>query len=615
MRQQSLQAPAGSQVASTKETDPLSTLNRVPSSAERTHLLALIKQDQDDASLLSQQIELRRKGKDLSEKCVEDIKRSLTLSTILQAAVQERIEENLERIKKFTDAEKTLNADASSEKTEERFTAMNFSTIFSLYKREIERYRTLVESDMVEAKDATSRTRSLEQQLLEARSRLAQESKTLGFLESCRGQISSAISEKRALISHGRLLPDETLVAIFQYALADFIDTARKDPKSTRTFIPFQLSWVCQRWRKIIQRTPSLWRYIPIATPAPISNYSSKIAVTSHYLSRCGNMQSLIIHWPRNGPWDVGMSERHDNWGRRLPAQSLSCTDPLAYCMTNAPENVKTSLRSVSSLELIGRDKGTKVDCQIPAKYYIIRELYPAFNSTTVATTVTEMRLHIQNTTVSTLSSILSPLNNLSLLELDIPGGCSNDLTSPVTPITLPNLQRLSASTKMITQVLGIVIIAPGLCQLSVDGEGGDSQSLEDWESCSNRAALKENIAHLTFSKLSSDEKTRTDLLPRFAGWARVEHLILQGAHHTPIVEVLTADGCNFPNLVELSLVETDISGDILRKLVISRNSQDHSKENGTKRMKNLTLSGCKGIEQSVCESLNAIVDRMVVYI
>ncbi|PVF93345.1 hypothetical protein CPB86DRAFT_877236 [Serendipita vermifera] len=601
---------------SMKAVDPLSKLNRVPSTAERTHLLALIKQDQDDASILSQQIEIRRKGKELSEKCVEDIKKSLILSKILQSAVQERIEENLERINNFTEVEKTVIVDTTPEDAEERFTAMNFRTIFGLYKREVERYQTLVESDMIEAKDATSRTHNLEQQLLEARSRLAQESKTFGLLEGCYRQILSSISEKRALISCSRLLADETLISIFQLLLADVIATARENPEIPHSFVALKLSQICQRWRKIVHHTPSLWRYIPIATPRPTGSYSSKVAATSHYLSKYANTQPLIIHWPRNGPWEVGPIVHQNQWGRpyNTTTERVYCKDPLAYCMTHAPENTKEILRTAASVEFIGRNGKSTVECQIPAQRYTIRELQPTFNSAPIAAGVTELRLHIRDMAPSTLNSILAPLVNLSLLELDIPGGCAIEPSSPTRKVTLSKLQHLIISTGIALQVLDVLLNAPSLSQLWVDQSGGDSQSLDNWKLYIDRAGLDKSITRLTLSGSPSEEITKTHILPKFSDWAGVEHLVLRGPHHTPILEALAADRSNLSNLVELSLIETDIPGDILRKFFISRNNQGSSEENGAKRIQRLTLDRCKGIEQGICESVAVNLEKLTVY-
>jgi hypothetical protein len=571
--------------------------------------LDAIRQDEEDALILSRQIEARRKRRNLMAKCVEDIEGTLVISTKLQVAAQGRIEENLERISEFTKTEKTLKINISPAEAEERSTAMNFCNIFALYRQEIERYRALVEADMVEAKEATSRTHDLEQQLLEAKSRLTQENKGLGFLEVCREQIMLAISEKRGLISPGRFLPEETLIAIFQHIITDTIDLTRKDPKCSRNFVALKLSSVCQRWRKILQHTPSVWTYIPIAIPSPIASYSRRLAATYHYLFRCENLRTLTLHWPRNGPWSVGEVERRDIFNRFSPVEHVLCTDPLAYYIAHAPEG----LHDLKYLELIGRDKNVKVDCQIPAKSLVIWELHPTFNSITIAAGVTEMRLHIRDTTALILSSILSSLTNLSFLELDIPGGCSNNSTTSIAPITLRNLRKLIASTKIIIQVLGIVVIAPGLCQISVDGEGAEPQSPENWNSCTDRTMLKENTTHLTLSGLDSEEQLRTHLLPKFANWVGVEHLVLEGAHHTPIIEAMTADRSQFPKLAELSLVETDIPGEILEKLVTSRINQESAMENGTKRLRKLTLNGCKGINRALCEGLTTTVDKLIV--
>jgi hypothetical protein len=572
--------------------------------------LALIQQDQKEASLLFEQIEVRRRGKKLSERCVEDIKRSLVLSRTLQTAVHDRITENLERIKKFKEAEKTLRLDESSVETEERPTATEFLTLFDFYQQEISRYTSIVESDRGEAQSATTRTRNLEQQLLEARSRLTQESKSLGFLEACRRQILSTISEKQALISHGRLLPDEILVAIFQNEINRAINNLRKKPQISRTFMVLRLSWVCRRWRNLIYYTPSLWECVPLATPLSVTSYSSKLAATSHYLSRCESTRSLIIQWPDKGPWTIATSDRYDIWAQPLGVET--CTDPLSHCLTNAPEDIKVALRNARSLELVGRDQNTKVDCQIAANCYIIRQLYPVFNSK-IATGVTELRLHTEEMTNSRLCSILAPLTGLYVLELDIPNGCSRDPTSLSAPIILPKLHTLVASIKVHIQVLGIVFSAPGLCQLSVKGEGGEPQSLSNWKACIDRKALNDSITHLTLSRSSSEEQTRVHLLPKFAGWTGVEHLVLQGAHHTPIVKVMAADQTRFSKLTELTLLKTDIPGEILEKLVMSRTNQENATENGTKRLQKLTLNGCKRINRRLCEGLMTMVDKLIV--
>jgi hypothetical protein len=598
-----------------KVADPLSDLNRVPSSAERTHLLALIQQDQEDASVLFRQIEFRKGGKERSERDVDVINNSLLLSTTLQATVKERIEENLRRIEKLEATEMNLKGNTSPTKTEDRSTETNFRTILGYYRGEIGKYRVMVQSDMEEVEQEASRTYSLEQQLLEARSRLDQESKTIGLLEGCHQRILSAISGKEALLSHGRLLPDEILVAIFQYLLADILASVRKNSKSSRKFAVLKLTWICRRWRNIIYHNPSLRKYIPIPTPRPSTSYSPKLAAMSDYLPKCENMRTLIIHWPRNGPWQVGAAERYDPRTRTyVTAEPTSCADPLEYCMNHAPNDVKATFGSAETLELIGRDQNTKVACDIAANCYIIRNLRPVFNSTEISTRITEVRLHVQDATLARLYSILKHLANLSLLELEIPGGCSGDSTSIVRPAVLSKLKRFLASAKVITQVLWAVIITPALCQLSVEGEGGGPLSLDDWRSCARRAALSENITHLTLSDLSSEGQARTDLLPKFLNWTRVEHLVLRGAHHAPIVDTMATDPVQFPKLMKISLIDTDIPGEILWKFVTSRNNQDHSNGDSTTRVQKLTMDGCKGTNQTLCENLTAIVEEIVVY-
>jgi hypothetical protein len=177
----------------------------------------------------------------------------------------------------------------------------------------------------------------------------------------------------------------------------------------------------------------------------------------------------------------------------------------------------------------------------------------------------------------------------------------------------LPKLRKLIASTKLIIQVLGIVFDVPSLCQLSVEGEGGEPQSLDSWELCTGRAVMKEKINHLTLSGSSSEEQTRTHFWPKFTDWTRIEHLVLQGDHYTPVVEAMTVDRGKIPNLMDLSLVETNIPGEVLEKLIASRNNQDNSGENGARRIQKLTLDGCKGIDRNTCEVVTTMVDKMIV--
>jgi hypothetical protein len=224
---------------------------------------------------------------------------------------------------------------------------------------------------------------------------------------------------------------------------------------------------------------------------------------------------------------------------------------------------------------------------------------------------------------------VLEELLSLSILDVHISDGSLIEvpgLSDTIFP-ALTHLTSLSACALVISQILEAAGNAsPPLTRLTLD-EGVDHDFLYDnydgdvslshfpgdyWE---NRSfLLGTTITHLILTGSPSKEFSVGYIYPRVSSCTRVKHLTLRGANLSPILEAMDVDGKVLPNVVELVLEETDILGDVIRKLINTRQYRESQKLLGWRRIENLVLDRCKGVDRAFCEDVIQKVDKFIVY-
>jgi hypothetical protein len=194
--------------------------------------------------------------------------------------------------------------------------------------------------------------------------------------------------------------------------------------------------------------------------------------------------------------------------------------------------------------------------------------------------------------------------------------------------LTLPHLKSLSACVHVIYQILEATGNAsPPLTRLTLDEDvhHGLRYEFDDdddifisllpadyWE---KRAfLLSTTVTHLTLTGSASEELSETYIFPRISSCTGVKHLTLRGANLSPILEAMEVDGEVLPNVVELVPERTDIIGDVIGRLINTRQYRESQKLLGWRRVEKLVLDRCKGVDRAFCEDVIQKVDKSIVY-
>jgi hypothetical protein len=134
------------------------------------------------------------------------------------------------------------------------------------------------------------------------------------------------------------------------------------------------------------------------------------------------------------------------------------------------------------------------------------------------------------------------------------------------------------------------------------------------WNRISDACHLDTIITHLTLAGNPSQEFAKTYTLPRISSWAGVKYLTLRGDNLSPVLEAMEADGGVLPNVMELVLEQTDITGNVIRSLIDARQYGETQEVPRGNRIEKLVLDRCKGVDRAFCEDMVRRVDKLVVY-
>ncbi|PVF92978.1 hypothetical protein CPB86DRAFT_839288 [Serendipita vermifera] len=526
--------------------------NPVLDPTERLSMLGMISEDRNHVIFLSDQIKTKRCRIEMMENRLKDAEKGLLIGKNLQLSIQCRIDENTARITKLSAARESLNIDVKSSGLNASPTSRTLHKLIVEYVQEEETARKAKAEDTRKLGSIAAQIESWTAQIEVDRFIIAQEGKTIGSLQACHDQLVLSIAENEVMTSSSHLLPDEVLMQIFCYVLDNAINTVREDITAPQDHSAMKLSWICTRM-------------------------------------------------------DLGRQTKLFGGGNWISQyQAIECTDPLSSYL-DLSVGAKAILDNARVVELIGRNTKFAVDCKIITPHYIIRELSPRFHST-VAAKLTNLSLFVSEMALSTVNTILERL----------PQGVLSGTMAIITPVTLLRLTDLSATPSVISQLIGKAIETPNLSCVEIEEENQEQimMSQEQWELCVHRADMKAKISRLVIAGIASEERVKKEILPKIVGWVGVNHLVLRGKNLSPILEAMEANTATLPNVEQLKLEGTDISGDIIRKTFDSR-KHGHGggqKERVCKTINKLVLNRCQGVDRAFCEDMMQRIDEMAVY-
>ncbi|KAG8820674.1 hypothetical protein FRC19_008674 [Serendipita sp. 401] len=602
------------------------TNNRVPSQEEISFIQELISDDMREMEVLNSWVEKRQNNINLSQKAVEDLKSTIEGLKAIQSFREAKLE-------LYTGSRQKLVAEVKLPTTVPtslhlRLDIPNLQEINSTHQIELDRCQDTLRETKKELEDGERWLAQLHQRLVERRSILEADIRSIKALKKCAANLRGVIHRWQQLISAGRRLPDDTLLLIFQIYIQDEVEEMRYNATEQQSHAVFMLSTISKRWRALVSTSPSLWAYIPLPRPTQQPLYTINSRHLDSYLKSVHTGSHIIFDCPRNGPWSwqVKTKEVSSSSARRVQQQTFKAetyvvSDPVLYFVENYSYQEKIQLSPVASIEIwsdYNREPQKTVACYWPAKRYSLQFRLPKFNETT-APIVEQLSLYLPPGGVSDLRSTLEPLINLKDLDITVE---DHDIRTyeeeGVTTFSLPGLTHLSGGLDIITFLLQSVEI-PNLQCIGVYGDpNGDDAPSEAWKSLSDSLNLRDRIFSVKFSESPSQIYTANRLIPILRELMSVETLELGGEFMLPFITHLKRNRKTGPKIQSLIFRRVDIDEATLQSLLESRSrpieGDDDQDLPPPLSIRSITFDYCTGITRRFCEELQESIDHVSVY-
>ncbi|KAG8833426.1 hypothetical protein FRC17_010688 [Serendipita sp. 399] len=608
--------------------DELSIPNRVPSTQEISVIRRIISDDIEMLSDLDTRIEKRRAAAERSQKTVDNINATLMCINAVQSARRRRLEMDIMTQQELNSAAALPALSTVTQQVD--YDIPKLDEITAYYFEELEKWKLRVQEGVNEVDRCNKWNSELRQRLLECRSRLLEETRSLEAVRRCATELRSEISRRKKAISAGRRLPSDILEHIFCIYIQRAVDEIRKNTSRPQRDSVMVLSAVCRGWRRHVAAIPYLWSYIPLPTPSQLVQYQKNAPQLAQYIKNA--RKSITLDYPKGGPWvwDATVTKTAPSPSRRYPSATTtqkstkrtSVRDGLKYFADNILSPNKLEFMGVSSFEVLFENAGTALqtaECLWPAESYCLRNGFLRFSSLCAAM-VRNVTISLPFCNISDLLAVLRSLTNLQTLELTVKAGFNTE-EDVITlagfendPFKLPYLSRFTSNPNLLYSTLDSYITAPCLERMGVLGAVDDTTN--DWSSLAFRLSLQDRIIFVTFSGATSLQYTKKQFIPLVRELSSVQTVELEGPHLSPLIEYLNTNLQMGQKIQNIICHGTDISEDTLRSLVLNRRTVGDapSQPNAPLKILAVTLDSCTGVSQSFCEELEGLVDQLIVH-
>jgi hypothetical protein len=377
-----------------------------------------------------------------------------------------------------------------------------------------------------------------------------------------RDEINAQTHYMKNLIGAHRQMPNELWLQIFE-------ETVKKEEityiHGSRTkkppFSAMKLTWVCQKWRKLILNQPSLWCYVAILYSEDIS--SKQRDRIDYSLGRLGHSPPTVYTFlsnkskvpsgiPLSGPLKQIKSFKYLDL---YIDHNTCCSEDLMKELQPHVERLvlfSTPLKDLESIRSPITCSGIQ-NVQKMSLYHV----RPRVEGVSKSINLKSLRLTQSDIDNIELIMFLRETSvDIMELELNLPfkiwGAAAN------VDITLQNLTTLSANLTVLVTLFNEHVILPGLQNLKILQESTMTSvdTIRHWASFITTHQRKDTISIFGISGSPLVEESEApDLYRRIISQvANVEHLVLEGAAIIPALQGMVATKTVPSKLVKLTI-------------------------------------------------------------
>ncbi|PVF93183.1 hypothetical protein CPB86DRAFT_768284 [Serendipita vermifera] len=399
---------------------------------------------------------------------------------------------------------------------------------------------------------------------------------SLSSLINLREDTKRHIQRMKNLTGAPRRTPAELWLQIFEERISgDERHYMRSERRGAPPFTVLKLTWVSQRWRKLIVNQPSLWRFVPIPHVALLS--SGRHDRIGYYIEhlRLYPPTVYMVHWNNDRPRGLVQPAR--------VLQRITSFASLELYISSYNTHTEKLLRAVQP------NTESLVLFSIPKQYLLVTHavltysglervrnilccnVRPRITGEVMPLNVKSLQLiqsHIDNDHLVTFLERTSVIT----VNIEIKSPFTIEGSATVTDITLPNLTTLTANLTVLVALFNEHVFIPNLHTLTVTQEPtmSSADTRTHWASFITTHERKDTISTLGIS--SSSPMDHSEALPVYQDFisqvSNLEHLVLEGTAVVLGLMAMVSENRVPPTLVKLTISKSkDVTKDHLDSL------------------------------------------------
>ncbi|PVF97920.1 hypothetical protein CPB86DRAFT_815219 [Serendipita vermifera] len=425
-------------------------------------------------------------------------------------------------------------------------------------------------------------------------------------LVNLREDIKGQIKRMKNMAGAHRRAPDDVWLQIFDARINEdeklYMSGEREEAPP---FTVLKLTWVSQRWRRLIGSQPSLWHYVPIPHVKRLS--SGHHARINHALERLRLHPPTVymVHW--NNGTKKGEIELSTVLERIPPFKSLD--------LYISPENMQAERLmgdvrpDAKNLMLFSSPNESRFVTSAVIAHYSLQKVQhiscinvqPGTRSGTGTINIASLHLastHIENSGLVTFLEDIS----VSMVTIELRFPFLIDASDVVTDTTLSSLTTLTTNLTVLMTLFNHHVFLPNLHTLTVTQEStrSSADTRAHWASFITTHERKDTISTLGISSSSSMEQS--EALPIYQDFitqvTNLEHPVLEGTAVVLGLMAMVSENRMPPTLVKLTISK---SKDVAKDHLDSLSKIVHASQ---RRLLSLQIKDCPALSDKIEERL-----------